>query len=56
MEDLFTWWAANGIGLVACLYALECILAFVSRFTAWKWDDNLAGGLAEILKKLFPKK
>jgi len=49
------WLKTNWIELVACLYALEMILAFVSRFTPWKWDDNIAGALGSMLRKFFPK-
>ena len=49
------WLTENWVGLVAALYGLECFIAFVSRFTPWKWDDNLAGWMGTLLRKFFPK-
>lgn len=49
------WLQTNWSQLVVCLYAFESILAFVSKFTPWQWDNNLAGWLGSLLAKFFPK-
>lgn len=58
LKDIIEWFTKteNLIGLSAALYGLECFIAFVSRLTPWKWDDNIAGAFGSLLAKVFPKK
>lgn len=49
------WLTQHWVEVIAALYALECFLAFVVKFTPFTWDDNVVGWFGKLLRQFFPK-
>lgn len=56
MTELISWVTLHGVELVAILWTTEKLLTLVAELTPWKWDDNLAKIVANVVKSVFPKK
>ena len=56
IQQIITAIKVNWVEIGVALWLLEQAMRAISKFTPWKWDDNLVDVIANAIGRLFPKK